>query len=74
MTLNSGLEDTTLHTAAYKFQSERGVHVHPPAYRPDMVITLGTIVHMIHLVGHIIILHVHDMHCLCISMCMYPPM
>ena len=29
MTLNLGLEDTTLHTVAYKFQSERGVHVHP---------------------------------------------
>ena len=25
------LEDTTLHTVAYKFQSERGVHMHPPA-------------------------------------------
>ena len=33
-TLNSVddcLEDTTLHTVAYKFQSERGVHMHPPA-------------------------------------------
>ena len=39
MTVNSVddcLEDTTLHTVAYKFQSERGegVHMHPPAYGP----------------------------------------
>ena len=37
MTLNSVddcLEDTTLHTAAYKFQSERGAYIHPPAPAP----------------------------------------
>ena len=28
------LEDATLHIVVYKFQSERGVHMHPPAYGP----------------------------------------
>ena len=42
MTLNSVgdcLEDTTLHTVVHKFQSERGVHVHPPA--PPLPTGLG---------------------------------
>ena len=31
MTLNTDLQDTALHTVAYKFQSERGMHERPPA-------------------------------------------
>ena len=36
------LEDTTLHTIVYKFQSERGVHMHPTAYRPALQHVNGT--------------------------------
>ena len=38
ISIGDRLKDTTLHTPVHKFQSERGVYMHPPAYTPDIII------------------------------------